>query len=214
MTLFEKFRPRQWGDVVAQDKALAKIDLLRPRGLAGRAWWISGQSGTGKTTIAKLLAAEVAEAYNIEELDASEATPAMLRELERSLQCRGLGDKSGRAVLINEAHGLRRDSVRQLLVMLERLPAHAMIVFTTTAEGQEKLFDDLDDAGPLLSRCVRLDLARRDLAKPFAERCRMIAQAENLDGQPVEKYLKLAQTHRNNFRSMLQAIEAGVMVES
>lgn len=47
MQLAEQYRPRAWGDVVGQDRAVAKIDNLRPRGLAGRAFWVSGQSGTG-----------------------------------------------------------------------------------------------------------------------------------------------------------------------
>ena len=53
--------------------------------------------------------------------------------------------------------------------MLERIPAHALWVFTTTVDGADSLFEDYDDASPLLSRCLRLDLSRRDLAKAFAE---------------------------------------------
>jgi DNA polymerase-3 subunit gamma/tau len=212
MQLHETYRPRQWCDVVGQPRALAAIDRLRRRGLAGRAYWISGKSGTGKTTIAKLLAAEIADPLNVEEYDAAELTPARIKEMERASFCTRIGAKQGVAYLVNEAHGLRSDAVRQLLVTLERIPAHAVWEFTTTKAGQESLFADEADAHPLISRCQVVALAERDLAKPFAQRALEIAQAEGLDGQPLEAYIRLVNEHKGNLRAVLQAIDAGVML--
>jgi replication-associated recombination protein RarA len=207
-SLFERYRPSTWSEVVGQDKLVAKVNALRPRGLGGRAWWIAGPSGAGKTTCGRLIAREVAAEDAIVELDASEVTPADVRDWQRQFRGRPLGS-NGWAILLNEAHGMRKDTIRALLVMLEALPDYVVVIFTTTAEGQESLFDDQIDAHPLLSRCIELPLARRGLAEAFAKRAHEIATVEGINGRSLADYLRMAKDSRNSMRAMLQRIEAG-----
>jgi len=212
--LYEQYRPKAWSEVLGQGKIVGQIqDLQKRSGLAGRAFWLSGGSGQGKTTIARLIAAEIADSWYIEEIDATSVTAVTLREIERVMHIYGAGGKSGRAFIINEAHGLNKAAVRQFLILLEQIPLHVAFIFTATCEGQEVFFEDKTDAQPLLSRCIRLDLARRGLAELFAQRAYEIASKEGLNGRPLEQYVRLVKDCRNNFRAVLQSIESGSMKE-
>ena len=213
--LAERCRPRQWSEVVGQDKALAIIRrFIAAGGIAGRPWWITGASGTGKTTIARLLAAECADEFSTEEVDAESLSASRIAELERLSWMRTLGDKGGRAIIVNEAHGLKKPALRQLLVSLEgdRIAPHCVWIFTTTNDGQQMLIDDCEDSGPLLSRCTLLALARRDLSKPLAARIVEICQREQLGAPTVDEAVKLLQAHKNNMRAALQSCEAGAFL--
>lgn len=210
--LHEQYRPRTWSDVVGQGKAIDRIQTIARRGIGGRAWMINGASGTGKSTLARLIALEIASDECIEEIDAGACTPAALRDIETGMSYYGMGAKSGRAYIINESHALGKAAVNQLLVLLERLPSHVVVIFTTTNENLELFADANLNADPLLSRCQVIELARRDICRPMAERVKWIAEREQLDGQPVEKYVKLLQECRNNMRMALQEIEAGRMI--
>lgn len=213
--LAEVYRPRSWDAVIGQDAIRAKVDALRPRGLGGRAFWISGPSGTGKSTVALLIANELASDIAIEEIDAETLTARSVSDLERKSNCRAIG-KGGWAFLVNEAHGLKNATIRQLLVTLERIPPHVAWLFTTTNAGQENLFGDCDDAGPLLSRCTWLPLAQRDLNKAFAMHVVRTSRAAGfLNGNPDEFYYKRAERYlkdnRNNLRMLWQAVDSGYL---
>lgn len=213
MRLFEQYRPKSFDEVVGQDKVIGKIAALRRRGLSGRVFWIAGSSGTGKTTIARLIAKEVADPISTLEIDANKLNTAMLDDIERTMRFYGIGEKSGRAYIINEAHYLKGAAFSRLLDLLESdFPDHCVWIFTTTKAGQEKLFDGNIDAAPLLSRCTDLQLSSQGLSKVFAEHARDIATREGLNGKPIESYIRLAKDCRNNLRKMLQMIDDGDML--
>ena len=211
MNLAEKYRPRQWSEVVGQDKLVA--DLLRLRdatGLGGNAFWLSGKSGTGKTTIARLIAEEVADnCVCVTEIDADDLTTGLIDEIRQNLKIR-----LGRAWIINEAHGLNKQRARKLLTLLEPpggLSNLVVFIFTTTIDGQETLFEGCDDAGPLLSRCQPHKLNGANLAQAFAKHAQKIAVAEGLDGRPLAYYLERVKQNRNNLRAVLQEVQQGRM---
>ena len=215
MELYEQYRPATLDEMVGQDKAVAILRSYEKRdSLGGRAYFITGQSGTGKTTLARIIADILADPLYVKETDAGRLTMRDIEEMKADSWYRPMTDKAGRVYIFNEAHGLRKDVLRTLLVLMEdaQFKKYGTVVFTTTVDGQLTFEDSKDDAGPFLSRCTILPLARRDIAQPFAERARWIADQEGLNGRPVEDYVKLARKHGSNMRAMLEEIDKGCML--
>lgn len=211
--LYEKYRPQTFEQVIGQEKAIRQIQLAGRMGFGGKAFWISGPSGTGKTTLARIIARQIADDFCIEEYDsADKLTAEELRKIDNEIGMYGWG-RGGRAIVVNEAHGLRAQIVRQLLGLLERLPSHVCVIFTTTTDGLALFEDCQTDASPLLSRCIEVRLTSQGLCKPFAARVKEIAEREGLDGQPVARYEQLARDTRNNMRRMFMAVESGAMAD-
>lgn len=208
--LYEQFRPRTLDAVVAQPKAVAVCRRLIDNGAGGRAVLFEGPSASGKTTLARIVAASVADPFFVEECVADDLTAARLSDWERSMHLSAWG-KGGRAFIVNEIHGASAALQRRLDQLLEgNIPSHVVFLATTTWDGQEMLLDGIDGS-PFLSRFLRVRLTNQATAEPFAAMLREHAQAAGLDGQPVEEYLKLIRRCKN-LRAAYQAVEAGEMI--
>jgi len=146
MRLYETHRPWGLDAMVGHDKIVKRVRGILARGtLAGNAYLITGGSGTGKTTLARILAGFVADPINVQEFDAIDATPARIAALESDWAYLGMGRLTGKAVIVNEAHMLSGASVGKLLTTLERIPDHVLVIFTTTVNGFVK-FESKQDA--------------------------------------------------------------------
>ncbi len=215
--LHETYRPTTLAQVLGQPKVVTALEqrLARKGTLAGRAYWISGASGTGKTTLARIIAESVADGFCIQEFRTGrEVTADVARSIGETMSFYGAG-KGGRAIIINEAHHLNGPSIDILLGLLEPVPAHCVVIFTTTRAGQEALFGESVEEGPILSRCTELALTTQGLAAAFAARAMEIARAEGLDGgRELKDFVRLAQACKNNMRAMLQRIDDGCFADA
>lgn len=127
-TLFEKYQPRTFDDVVGQDATLDRVRLLLSHCWGGRAWWISGASCSGKTTIARIIAGRGADDLYVTEYDSAEMiTVTEVKRIERNMFHLASG-RGGRAFTVNEAHGLRRAIIGRPPGLLERIRSHSQSV--------------------------------------------------------------------------------------
>jgi len=217
MMLYQKYRPQAWADYVGQDKAVRVVRRIIERpGFDRGAFWIecagANNSGTGKTTLAWLIANQLADDFFITELDGARCDKNAVKAIESaSWLMTPNPDKPFRCWIVNEAHAISAGAVDAFLTFLEALPRNCCVIFTTTRSVDADLFGDRD-SGPFASRCFQVKLTNQGLAQPFAERAKSIAESEGLDGRPIGEYVKLVRACSNNMRMVLQKIQAGEMI--
>ena len=210
MQLYEKYRPNTLAEFIGQPKLTAAIERITGRSDWDRdAFWIQGPSGTGKTSLAWIIAQQVANDFDITELDGDKCSVQAVREIERNI---GLSSMFGewKVYIVNEAHAMSRQAVQAWLTLLERLPAKRLVIFTTTEPLQEELFGSF--SGPFGRRCKVFSFTNQGLAQHFAARAQQIAHTEGLDGKPLQAYVRLVQGCHNNMGAVLQRVEQGEML--
>ena len=210
MSLFTKYRPTTWNEVVGHARMKTRLIRKSRQGdIGGNAFLLCGKSGIGKSTCAYLIAQEVCDPDNIFELDATKVTTTMLDDLVSKQGQLLLGSKPGRAIIVNECHKLDSRCIGRLLTSIENIKPNVVWVFTTQAHKQKGLFDD-DDSAALESRCIVFEMESEKYAQLFAKKAMEIAIAEGLEnGQELISYIRLAAECEFNLRKMLTKIDAG-----
>lgn len=135
-SLHTKYRPKRFEDVVGQSVVVKSLQRVVKDNRA-KAFIFSGPAGTGKTTMARIMAntfaGGVGTAANIEEIAAADNTGVddMRAVLARTLY-RAVGQSQVKSFILDEAHRLSGNAWDVLLKPIEEPPAHCYWMICTT----------------------------------------------------------------------------------
>ena len=133
LVLYRKYRPRNWDEVIGQEHVVRTLTNALKLNRVSHAYLFSGPRGTGKTTIARLLAKSV----GCVDLDLIEIDAASNRGIDEIRQLRDgikFAPTAGeyKVFIIDEVHQLTKEAFNALLKTLEEPPAHAIFILATT----------------------------------------------------------------------------------
>lgn len=180
MLLSDEYRPETFDDVYGQEKAVKTLLKTKARyGFKGLAYWISGASGTGKTTIARIIAKESgAHSSQIIEAQAIDVNPEYMRKMADTIYHGSLF--GSRVWIFNESHLLRKNVFGAFLDIIEAMTekGNDILIFTTTTEGNKALFEENIDTDAIMSRCVKIALTKVGLKEAIVKLVNKIAGKE------------------------------------
>ncbi len=192
--LYRKYRPQTFADVVGQEAVVRTLVNAIEQGRVRQAYLFAGPRGTGKTSLARILAKSLNCAHgptatpdntchacvaisNGTSLDVIEMDAASQRGIDDIREIRErvvLQPVEGtyKVYILDEAHQLTDAAWNALLKLIEEPPPHLLFVFCTT---------ELQKVLPTVrSRCQTFVFQRPRLPE-LVRKLRLIADAEKID---------------------------------
>ncbi len=197
VALYRKFRPDNFADVKGQDHIVTTLKNQILSGRVGHAYLFCGTRGTGKTTIAKIMAKAVncenpqdgnpccecaacksiAAGVNmsVAEIDAASNNGVdNVREIIDEVAFPP-ADAKYRVYIIDEVHMLSDKAFPALLKTLEEPPAYCIFILATTDPQKIPI--------TIRSRCQRYDF-KRITVDVITDRLEELTSIENVDVEP------------------------------
>ncbi len=203
-TLYRQYRPQDFGEVRGQEQVTDTLEKAIKSGKVAHAYLFAGSRGTGKTSVARILAKRLGVSdKDLYEMDAASQTGVdNIRELREGVQTSPF-DSKYKFYIIDEAHMLSKAAWNALLKTLEEPPAHAIFVLATTErdkvpdtiQSRCEVYTFKQPSREVLAQTAE-DVAKKEgyvLEKPAAELVALLSEGSFRDALSIlQKVLSVA----------------------